>query len=60
MRDGMPRGWTGEVKVFIGGFLASLLPSWNPPELHRHPRADAAVSAAARGPVAVADHAHAD
>ena len=62
MRDGMPRGWMGEVKVFIGGFLASLLPSWNPPELHRHPRADAATAAAApRGPVAVADHrAHAD
>jgi hypothetical protein len=38
------------------------LPSWNPPELHRHPRADAATAAAApRGPVAVADHrAHAD
>jgi hypothetical protein len=38
MREGMPRTWLGEVKVALGGLLASLLPSWEPPELHRHPR----------------------
>jgi hypothetical protein len=38
MRDGMPTTWFGEAKVLVCGFLASLLPSWEPPELHRHPR----------------------
>jgi len=36
MRDGMPTTWFGEAKVLVCGFLASLLPSWEPPELHRH------------------------
>ena len=49
MRDGMPRSWVGEIKVLVCGFLASLLPSWQPPELHRHPRPGAAVVAAAAG-----------
>ena len=40
MRQGMPTTWFGELKVALGGFLASLLPSWEPPELHRHPRAN--------------------
>jgi len=46
------------VKVLLCGFLASLLPSWEPPELHRHPRAAGAaagvpgVAAAAPGAVA--------
>ena len=38
MREGMPRTWLGEVKMALGGLFASLLPSWEPPELHRHPR----------------------
>ena len=44
MRDGMPRSWVGEIKVLVCGFLASLLPSWQPPELHRHPRPGAAAA----------------
>ena len=44
MRDGMPRSWFGEIKVLVCGFLASLLPSWQPPELHRHPRPGAAAA----------------
>lgn len=44
MRDGMPRSWFGEIKVLVCGFLASLLPSWQPPELYRHPRPGAAAA----------------
>ena len=50
MRDGMPRSWVGEIKVLVCGFLASLLPSWQPPELHRHPRPGAAVAAGGERP----------
>ena len=49
MRHGMPTSWFGEVKIVLGGFLASLLPSWEPPELHRHVRAAPAHGAPALG-----------
>ena len=58
MREGMPRTWLGEVKVALGGLLASLLPSWEPPELHRHPRERPQERAGAARPAA--DRPHAD
>lgn len=58
MREGMPRTWLGEVKVALGGLLASLLPSWEPPELHRHPRERPPARAGAARPAA--DHPRAD
>lgn len=56
MREGMPTTWVGEIKVLVCGFLASLLPSWQPPELHRH-RAAAPPGVAAAGG---AGHPHQD
>jgi hypothetical protein len=40
------------VKVALGGLLASLLPSWEPPELHRHPRERPPARAGAARPAA--------
>ena len=51
MRHGMPTTWVGELKVLVCGFLASLLPSWQPPELYRH-RPPAPPPLAAEAPVA--------
>ena len=58
MRNGMPTSLVGELKVLVCGFFASLLPSWEPPELHRHPRPAGAVAAGAVG--GAGDHPHRD
>ena len=58
MRDGMPTSLVGELKVLVCGFFASLLPSWEPPELHRHPRPAGVVAAGGAG--GAGNHPHRD
>ena len=58
MRDGMPTSLVGELKVLVCGFFASLLPSWEPPELHRHPRPAGVVAAGGAG--GAENHPHRD